>query len=238
MCYSLFINKSPPMSTYYSRAYHRDQVRSAPKPPPIRYVPAPKETKGDPEVHKMLVKAGLSDFETMYFTTPHSKLLLKNLTDSYHVSLITKKELIDIIYILLSIWPALGYDFRYMDEYAPLHRRIYRCQERIEMAFKSFNKDKPPSQVVIGLFASLRYSHNLSHSKVKPTYLVGWILDIIRYTEIMSENQQIPGLKTDLAVKEYLTPNWNTQYFKMKAFSDNWPQLVKKKANSQKEEQK
>ena len=222
------------MSTYYSRAFYSERS-AVPKAPPIRYVPVQKEIQGDPEVHKMLVNAGLSDFETKYFESAHSKLLLKHVTESYHNSLISKKELVDIIYILLSAWPALGFDFRYMDDYAPLHRRIYRNQERIEMAFKAFNKDKPASQVMFGLFASLRHSKNLSHNKFKPTYLVGWILDIIRYTEIMSENDQIPSLQSDLSIKEYLVPSWHTQYFKMKAFNDNWPQLVKKKVNVQKE---
>ena len=47
----------------------------------------------------MLVNAGLSDFETKYFESAHSKLLLKHVTESYHNSLISKKELADRVAI-------------------------------------------------------------------------------------------------------------------------------------------
>lgn len=222
------------MATYYNT----NRINK-PKAPPIRYIPLPKYIKGDPEVNKLLVGAGIGDMEPTYFTTPITKSLLTLTTQAYHNSLMTKKELIEVLYILLSILPAFDYDKNFFEDYAPLHRRIYRNQERIQNAFAAYTHNCTKSlverPVLLGMFTSLRHSKNLTHDKVKPTYLLGWMLDILRYLEVTSESQAIPSLISELSLKEYLTPSWHTQYFKMKAFAIDYPRLVKSKFNKQKE---
>lgn len=221
------------MSTYYSRSFGSYQ-RSAPKAPPIRYLPVAKPTDGDPEVIQLLKKAGIQDLNPSLFESPTSKLLLKYATEAYHHSLIEKKELIEIIYFLLASFSILIYDNQ-EHECDCLHNRIYRKQLHIQDLTGIIRGDKSTNLFQNNIFASLRAAKSLSYEKVKPTYVLGWILDIIRYVEITSEIQQTPCLTNDLVVKEYSTPVWYTQHFKMKAFVANWPKLVKAKIVSQKE---
>lgn len=216
------------MSTYYTNRIKQ------PKAPPVRYIPQPKYIGGDPEVIGYLRQAGLSDMNPLIFDSYHNKMLLRFATDAYANSLITKKEIIDTIYILISVLPAIVCS-PYIVEQDSLHQRIYRNQDHIQKIFSSLKGNQEPSIVFLGIFASLRASKALGYEKVKPTYLLGWVLDIIRFTEVMSEVEEIPSLTNDLKVKEYSCPIWYTQYFKMKAFVANYPQKVKNKIAKQKE---
>lgn len=219
------------MSTYYPNRHFR--TRAKPKAPPVHYLPVAKQIDGDPEVVQLLKKAGIQDLPSSLFDSPTSKMLLKYATEAYHYSLMEKKELIESIYFLLASFSILLYDSQ-EHECDCLHNRIYRKQLHIQELVGVIKGDKTPNLFLNGLFASLRAAKNLNYTKVKPTYVLGWILDIIRYVEITSEQPQLPSLTSDLVIKEYSSPVWHTQHFKMKAFAANWPMLVKSKVSKQK----